>query len=54
MLDLKGFGHLPFEVIGNLDADISFERDYFEFLMGKFSEFPGLGVAGTRHARSEL
>ena len=37
----------PFEVIGNLDADISFERDYFEFLMGKFSEFRGLGVAGT-------
>ena len=37
----------PFEVIGNLDADISFERDYFEFLMAKFSEFPRLGVAGT-------
>jgi biofilm PGA synthesis N-glycosyltransferase PgaC len=38
---------LRFEVIGNLDADISFERDYFEFLMGKFCEFPKLGVAGT-------
>ncbi len=38
---------LPFEIIGNLDADISFERDYFEFLVGKFCEFPGLGVAGT-------
>ncbi len=38
---------LAFEVIGNLDADISFERDYFEFLLGKFSEFPRLGVAGT-------
>jgi glycosyltransferase involved in cell wall biosynthesis len=37
----------PFEVIGNLDADISFVRDYFEFLVGKFFEFPGLGVAGT-------
>jgi hypothetical protein len=34
-------------VIGNLDADISFERDYFEFLVGKFCEFPRLGVAGT-------
>jgi biofilm PGA synthesis N-glycosyltransferase PgaC len=34
-------------VIGNLDADISFERDYFEFLVGKFSRFPRLGVAGT-------
>jgi glycosyltransferase involved in cell wall biosynthesis len=38
---------LPFEVIGNLDADISFESDYFEFLLGKFCEFPRLGVAGT-------
>jgi glycosyltransferase involved in cell wall biosynthesis len=36
-----------FEVIGNLDADISFERDYFEFLLSKFAEFPQLGVAGT-------
>src|SRR5437763_13669522 len=38
---------LPFDVIGNLDADISFERDYFAFLVDKFSEFPRLGVAGT-------
>jgi len=38
---------VPFEVIGNIDADISFDRDYFEFLVGKFFEFPGLGVAGT-------
>ena len=38
---------LPFDVIGNLDADISFEPDYFEFLMSKFAEFPRLGVAGT-------
>jgi glycosyltransferase involved in cell wall biosynthesis len=37
----------PFEVVGNLDADISFESDYFEFLAGKFGEFPRLGVAGT-------
>ena len=38
---------LEFDVIGNLDADISFERDYFEFLLSKFAEFPRLGVAGT-------
>src|SRR5205085_2263210 len=38
---------VPFEVIGNLDADISFAPDYFEFLVSKFSEFPRLGVAGT-------
>src|SRR5882724_14812 len=36
-----------FEVIGNLDADISFEQDYVEFLMQKFSDDPKLGVAGT-------
>jgi glycosyltransferase involved in cell wall biosynthesis len=38
---------LSFDVIGNLDADISFERDYLEFLMGKFEDDPALGVAGT-------
>ena len=38
---------LQFEVIGNLDADLSFEPDYLEFLMQKFSEDPKLGVAGT-------
>jgi biofilm PGA synthesis N-glycosyltransferase PgaC len=38
---------LQFDVIGNLDADVSFEPDYFEFLMARFSENPKLGVAGT-------
>ena len=37
---------LQFEVIGNLDADLSFEADYLEFLMRKFSQDPKLGVAG--------
>ena len=36
-----------YDVIGNLDADLSFEKDYFEFLMVKFSNDPMLGVAGT-------
>ena len=36
-----------FDIIGNLDADLSFDPDYLEFLMGKFSENPRLGVAGT-------
>lgn len=39
--------HLDYEVIGNLDADLSFEKDYLEFLMDKFAEDPSLGVAGT-------
>ena len=38
---------LPYDVIGNLDADLSFEKDYLEFLMGKFDEDSSLGVAGT-------
>lgn len=38
---------LHFDVIGNLDADISFEPDYFEFLLAKFRECPRLGMAGT-------
>jgi poly-beta-1,6-N-acetyl-D-glucosamine synthase len=38
---------IPYDVIGNLDADITFEPDYLEFLMGKFSDDPRLGVAGT-------
>src|SRR5947208_16188987 len=38
---------LQFEVIGNLNADLSFEPDYLEFLMRNFSKDPKLGVAGT-------
>jgi hypothetical protein len=38
---------VSFEVIGNLDADISFDADYFAFLLAKFSGNPRLGVAGT-------
>jgi poly-beta-1,6-N-acetyl-D-glucosamine synthase len=36
-----------YEIIGNLDADISFEEDYIEFLLSKFDQDPSLGVAGT-------
>jgi Glycosyl transferase family 2 len=38
---------LAFDVIGNLDGDLSFDSDYLAFLMQKFSENPRLGVAGT-------
>jgi glycosyltransferase involved in cell wall biosynthesis len=41
---LKG---LEYEVIGNLDADVTLDDDHFEFLMGKFKEDNHLGVAGT-------
>lgn len=38
---------LDYDVIGNLDADLSFDEEYLDFLMGKFAEDPLLGVAGT-------
>lgn len=38
---------LPFNVIGNLDADITFEPGYFEYILSKFAVDPKLGVAGT-------
>jgi glycosyltransferase involved in cell wall biosynthesis len=44
---LDRLNSLQFEVVGNLDADVSFEADYMEFVMRKFSEDPELGVAGT-------
>ncbi len=38
---------VAFDVLGNLDADVSFAPDYMEFLMQKFAADPRLGVAGT-------
>jgi glycosyltransferase involved in cell wall biosynthesis len=36
-----------YDIVGNLDADITFEPDYLEFLLQKFAEDSRLGVAGT-------
>lgn len=38
---------LEYDVIGNLDADISFDEEYLAFLLSRFQEYPRLGVAGT-------
>lgn len=38
---------VEYEVIGNLDADVTLDHDHFAFLMNKFEEDPDLGVAGT-------
>lgn len=38
---------LDYDVVGNLDADITFDPEYFAFLLGKFAQNPRLGVAGT-------
>jgi glycosyltransferase involved in cell wall biosynthesis len=40
---------LQVELIGNLDADITFGPDHFEFLLGKLADDPMLGVAGTAY-----
>jgi len=44
---LERVKNLEYEVIGNLDSDLSFDADYCEFLLTKFEEDPTLGVAGT-------
>lgn len=41
---LKGLGY---EILGNLDADLSFDSEYLSFLLSKFREDNTLGVAGT-------
>ena len=38
---------LAFDVVGNLDTDLSFDPDYLDFLLSKFAEDLRLGVAGT-------
>jgi poly-beta-1,6-N-acetyl-D-glucosamine synthase len=45
-----GYDHirvLEFDVIGNLDADVSFEPNHFDFLIRKMAENPQLGVGGA-------
>jgi glycosyltransferase involved in cell wall biosynthesis len=38
---------IDFDVIANLDGDLSFDPEYFAFLLRKMSENPSLGVGGT-------
>jgi glycosyltransferase involved in cell wall biosynthesis len=35
------------DIIGSLDADISFDDDFFRFLLDQFAAHPQLGVAGA-------
>jgi glycosyltransferase involved in cell wall biosynthesis len=49
---LERVRHLSFDLIGNLDADISFSPDHFEFLLEQFEREPRLGVAGTAYTES--
>lgn len=45
---------LRFDVIGNIDGDVSFGPDYFEFLLEKFASNPRLGVAGTHYIEGDF
>lgn len=40
-------GNIEYQFIGNLDGDISFDPDHFEFLLGRMKSDSRLGVAGT-------
>lgn len=51
-----GFARLaevPYEVVGNLDADITFDPEYFRFLLERFAADSHLGVAGTPFVEGE-
>jgi poly-beta-1,6-N-acetyl-D-glucosamine synthase len=39
--------HLNPEVVGNLDADVSFGNEHFRHIVSKFADQPDLGVAGA-------
>jgi hypothetical protein len=38
---------MEYDALGNIDADVSLDADYFAFLLGKLAENPRLGVLGT-------
>jgi glycosyltransferase involved in cell wall biosynthesis len=40
-------GDMEYDIVGNLDADITFDQSYFSFLLEKFRKNPRLGAAGT-------
>lgn len=39
--------HLAYEVIGNLDGDVSFGQEHFQYLLSKFVDYPELGIVGA-------
>jgi poly-beta-1,6-N-acetyl-D-glucosamine synthase len=51
---LEAVKNLPFQIIGCLDADITFVDDYFEFLLTRFAADPTLGVAGTHYVEDDF
>ncbi len=45
---------LPFDIIGNIDADVSFGEDFMAYLLDKFETMPELGVAGTHYVEGDF
>lgn len=45
---------IPYDIIAILDADITFEPDYFEYLLTQFNNNPKLGVAGTPFVEDDV
>jgi len=37
---------LKFDFFGNLDADITFDENYYENILNRFDQYPNLGIAG--------
>jgi glycosyltransferase involved in cell wall biosynthesis len=53
----EGYARLAaetFDVVGNVDADVSFGPGYFEYLLSQFERDPTLGVAGTHYVEGEF
>ena len=46
--------NLQYDIVGNLDADISFGEDFFEYLLENFGKMLDLGVAGTHYVEGEF
>ena len=51
---LKCLRDIDYDIVGNLDADVSFDSGYFNYLIGKFEENPRLGVAGTHYVEDNF
>lgn len=45
---------LDYAMIASMDGDISFEEDYFAYLLSRFPENPRLGLAGTPYRQEKL
>jgi poly-beta-1,6-N-acetyl-D-glucosamine synthase len=43
----RSLAGVEYDMIGSLDGDISFDSDYFAFLLEKLAQDPGLGLVGT-------